>query len=99
MGLVAMKVWMRDFAAGSRARAARSMSLGTVRHRAAMTGPSISVATAFTASKSPGEAAGKPASMMSTFSSPRTCATRNFCPRLMLKPGLCSPSLSVVSKI
>ena len=99
IGLVAMKVWIRAFSAGSIASIVRSMSRGIVRHRPAITGPRISVAIARTASKSPGDAAGKPASMISTFISASTLATRSFCPRLILKPGLCSPSLKVVSNI
>ena len=52
-----------------------------------------------TASKSPGEAMGKPASMMSTPRSTRAWATSSFSARFMLQPGDCSPSRSVVSKI
>src|SRR2546429_371845 len=56
-------------------------------------------ATACTDSKSPREAAGKPASMTSTPSSASARATRSFSGRVMLQPGDCSPSRSVVSKI
>ena len=62
IGLVAIKVWIREFCAGSSASIVRSISRGMVRHNAAMVGPSISEATECTASKSPGDAAGKPAS-------------------------------------
>src|SRR4029077_3619260 len=64
-----------------------------------MIGPSTSRATAATLSKSPREAAGKPASMTSTPSSASARATRSFSGRVMLQPGDCSPSRSVVSKI
>jgi hypothetical protein len=52
-----------------------------------------------TASKSPGEAIGNPASMMSTPSTARAWAISSFSFRFMLAPGDCSPSRSVVSKI
>ena len=52
-----------------------------------------------TASKSPGEAIGKPASMTSTPRSTRAWATSSFSARFMLAPGDCSPSRSVVSKM
>src|SRR5258708_3139246 len=51
------------------------------------------------ASKSPGEAMGKPASMMSTPRSTSAWAISIFSVRFMLAPGGCSPSRSVVSKI
>ena len=60
---------------------------------------STSVAMARTASKSPGEAIGNPASMMSTPSAASARATSSFSARFMLAPGDCSPSRSVVSKI
>ena len=55
--------------------------------------------SARTASKSPGEAMGKPASITSTPRSTRAWATSIFSARFMLAPGDCSPSRSVVSKI
>ena len=64
-----------------------------------MIGPWTSRATAWTDSQSPREAAGNPASMMSTPSSASACATRSFSGCVMLQPGDCSPSRSVVSKI
>ena len=64
-----------------------------------MIGPCTSRATALTLSKSPLEAAGKPASMTSTPSSASARATRSFSGRVMLQPGDCSPSRKVVSKI
>src|ERR1700722_19144692 len=54
---------------------------------------------ASTASKSPGEAMGKPASMTSTPSSYRAWATWRFSARFMLEPVFCSPSRRVVSKM
>ena len=56
-------------------------------------------AMARTASKSPGEAIGKPASMMSTPRSRSARAISSFSARFMLAPGDCSPSRSVVSKM
>ncbi len=55
--------------------------------------------SALTASQSPREAAGKPASMTSTPRSASARATRSFSGCVMLQPGDCSPSRSVVSKI
>ena len=63
VGLVAMKMWMRRFSAGSMASQQRSTSLWAVRDRPQMTGPRTDEAIACTASKSPWLAIGKPASM------------------------------------
>jgi hypothetical protein len=52
-----------------------------------------------TAAKSPSEAIGKPASMMSTPISSRSCAISSFSSWVMVAPGDCSPSRRVVSKI
>tara|TARA_B100001146_G_scaffold210086_1_gene207642 strand:- start:46 stop:300 length:255 start_codon:yes stop_codon:yes gene_type:complete len=62
VGLVAMKVWMRRWAAGSMASQQRSMSLWAVRESPQMVGPSMDEAMAWTASKSPWLAMGNPAS-------------------------------------
>ena len=62
-------------------------------------GPSTSRAIACTASKSPGEAIGKPASMTSTPSRASWCAISSFSVVFSEMPGDCSPSRSVVSKI
>src|SRR2546430_5996947 len=99
MALVARNTWMRCRGAGASASAASSMSSKLQRARAQMIGPCTSRATACTDSKSPREAAGKPASMTSTPSSASARATRSFSGRVMLQPGDCSPSRSVVSKI
>ncbi len=52
-----------------------------------------------TASKSPTEAIGNPASMMSTPIAASARATSSFSAIFMLAPGDCSPSRNVVSKI
>src|SRR3954468_8604389 len=98
MGLVAMKVWMRGRGALSRARAARSMSPGLQRASAATVTPLNSLATLPTASKSPSEAIGKPASSTSTPRSTSCFAIRSFSATVMLQPHDCSPSRRVVSK-
>ena len=64
-----------------------------------MIGPRFWSAISFTELKSPGDAAGKPASIISTFRSVRAREILSFSPSVMLQPGACSPSLSVVSKI
>ena len=63
-----------------------------------MTGPSTSRAMAWTASKSPGDAIGKPASMTSTPSRASWCAISSFSAVFSEIPGDCSPSRRVVSK-
>src|SRR5512138_524272 len=78
---------------------ARSMSSRLQRARPAMIGPCTSFAIRFTDSQSPREAIGNPASMTSTPSSASAFATRSFSGCVMLQPGDCSPSRSVVSKI
>src|SRR5450759_3870108 len=96
---VAMNVWMRGRAAPSRAAAARSMSASTERASAAMTGRRTSRATARTEAKSSSEAIGKPASITSTPRASSFRARRTFSASRIEKPGACSPSRSVVSKI
>ena len=67
-----------------------------------MIGPSLvptSRAIAATASASPREDAGNPASMMSTRSDASCRATASFATVCMEQPGACSPSRSVVSKM
>ena len=63
---VAANTWIRGLAACRTASQARSTSLNAVRERPAMVGPRTDLAIASTASKSPCEATGNPASMMST---------------------------------
>ena len=100
MALVARKTWIRARSpAGFSAAAQASMSPLMQRASPAMRHFLISAATFLTASKSPGDAAGKPASMMSTFSFSSCRATCSFSCRPMLAPGHCSPSRSVVSKM
>src|SRR5688572_16736807 len=99
MSLVARKTWMRALLAPSRALAQRSMSFFTHRARPAITGVRISADTRRTASKSPSDAIAKPASRMSTLSFSSWRAIRSFSSMVMLKPGACSPSRRVVSKM
>mmetsp|Transcript_15708 Transcript_15708/g.23087 ORF Transcript_15708/g.23087 Transcript_15708/m.23087 type:complete len:281 (-) Transcript_15708:152-994(-) len=101
MSEVAMKVWMRGNLAGLTASAQASMSLGRARASPQMMGGSsllpTSCAIFCTALKSPGDAKGNPASITST---PKRCsclATLIFSSSVMVHPGLCSPSLRVVS--
>ena len=61
--------------------------------------PLVSRAIRRTASKSPGDAAGKPASMTSTLRRTSWRATSSFSAAVSPAPGACSPSRSVVSKI
>src|SRR3954464_2316666 len=99
MSDVETKVWMRGRSASRTASHARSTSAGVARARPATTGPWTSRAMAWTASKSPGEAIGKPASMMSTPRRASWWAISSFSVVLSEMPGDCSPSRSVVSKI
>ena len=94
-----MKVWIRGLALGLTASQQRSMSLGRARASPQMVGPSTLSAITFTASKSPSDEIGNPASMISTPISARSCATSIFSAVFILAPGDCSPSRSVVSKI
>jgi hypothetical protein len=57
------------------------------------------LAISLTAWKSPSEAIGNPASMMSTPIASRKSATSSFSSKVMVAPGHCSPSRSVVSKM
>src|SRR3990172_4686072 len=99
MSLVEMNVWMRHRSAPFRASAARSMSPGTTRASAAMTGPRTLDAISRTASNSPSDETGKPASMMSTERRASCSAISTFSGLVSAMPGACSPSRSVVSKI
>ena len=82
----------------STALAACSTSSATARAKDAMMGPSISLAMLVTASKSPGELAAKPASMMSTCIFCNWRAISIFSTPVMPMPADCSPSRRVVSK-
>ena len=94
-----MKVWMRRRSAGCSASAARSMSPLAARARPHTTDFLSSLATSWTAWKSPSEAIGKPASITSTPMASRTSATRSFSATVIEQPGDCSPSRKVVSKM
>ena len=95
-----MKVWMRAECASLRALPCAVDVLlegaGQPAHRRC---PSRLRATACTASKSPGLAIGKPASMTSTRMRSSALAMRTFSSRVIDAPGLCSPSRRVVSKM
>src|ERR1700733_7298270 len=90
---------MRGRRAFRRDSAARSTSIRVHLASAATCTHGNSWLTASTASKSPWEAIGKPASRMSTPSSTSFPAIRSFSGTVMLQPGDCSPSRRVVSKI
>src|ERR1700738_1650661 len=75
------------------------MSSLTARASAVMVAPRISRAIRRHDSKSPGEEIGKPASITSTPSFSSCRAMRSFELASRWKPGDCSPSRSVVSKI
>ncbi len=98
-GEVEMKVWMRPRLAGLIASAARSMSACPARESPHTTARLVRLAISCTASKSPCEAIGKPASMMSTPISSSSSATSSFSSWVMVAPGDCSPSRRVVSKM
>ncbi len=98
-GLVEMKVWMRPRRAGLIASAQRSMSLAVARAKPQTVDWVTISAMRRTASKSPLEAIGKPASMTSTPISSRILASSSFSSSDMEAPGDCSPSRMVVSKM
>ena len=98
-GLVARKVWMRALSARRMEFQAASMSCSRQRASEQMVAPRTVSAMAAIAAASPGEAAAKPASMISTLRASSCFATSIFSFRFMLQPGDCSPSRSVVSKI
>ena len=103
-----MKTWMRGRSASRTASQAASMSAACARARPATiggaTGPSPTGSTTvraivWTASKSPGEVIGKPASITSTPSRASCWAISSFSAVFSEMPGDCSPSRRVVSKI
>ncbi len=98
-GDVDRKVWMRGLRAWRTASPARSMSFCPARARPATVAFLMRLAISDTASKSPVDAIGKPASMMSTPISSSRSATSSFSSSVMEAPGDCSPSRKVVSKI
>src|SRR4051794_30357702 len=94
-----MNVWIRQRSAPFKASAARSMSPVAVRASAAITGPRTPSAISRTASNSPCDEIGKPASRMSTCSRASCSAISTFSAFVSAMPGACSPSRRVVSKI
>src|SRR5215469_16127159 len=96
---VARNTCTRGFAAGSSARNAASTSSCFARASAATRHSLISLATARTASRSPGDAIGNPASITSTPNCSSCRASLSFSSRFIENPGDCSPSRSVVSNI
>ena len=94
-----MKVWIRGRSESRIAFQAASMSGFWARARPQIVGPWTSRAIFSTASKSPGEAIGKPASITSTPSRASCCAISIFSAAFSEMPGDCSPSRRVVSKM
>ena len=94
-----MKVWMRGRFACLTASQQRSISPRLARASPQITAFSARSEIALTAAKSPSEAIGNPASMMSTPISSSMEAISSFSAWVMVAPGLCSPSRRVVSKI
>ena len=90
---------MRLRFAGLIASAQRSMSLSAARESPQITAFLERCAISWTAAKSPSEAIGKPASMMSTPIVSSSSATSSFSSWVMVAPGHCSPSRKVVSKM
>ena len=90
---------MRERFAFLSASPARSISLSSARAKPQTILSFITLATACTDSKSPGLAAGKPASITSTFRRSKALAILTFSSRVIDAPGLCSPSRRVVSNI
>ena len=99
IGEVETKVWMRGLRAWRTASPQRAMSPSMARASPAIVAFSACLAMAETASKSPMEAMGKPASMMSTPMASSRAATASLSSNAMVAPGHCSPSRNVVSKM
>ena len=98
MGELAMKVCTRPEWAPLSASPARRMSFSLARASAQIVLSLIAFAIARTASKSPLDEAGNPASITSAFRRSSCLAMRIFSSRVIDAPGLCSPSRRVVSK-
>src|SRR5471032_1224002 len=96
---VAMKVWMRLRSAGASASAARAMSRSLARDSEQMVDSRTTEAIALMDSKSPCDAAAKPASMTSTRRRSSCLAMWTFSSLVIDAPGDCSPSRKVVSKM
>src|ERR1035437_3749543 len=99
MSLLAMKTWRCGLSATRRASTARCGSPSLQRARPATATPLVSRAMVWTASNSPGELAGNPASITSTLRRTSCRATSIFSATVRPAPGACSPSRSVVSKM
>src|SRR4030066_2360949 len=99
MSEVEIKVWSRGNLAPLTASQARQMFFEFVLARAATSDRLIVLEMVLTASKSPSEEMGKPASMMSTFNFSNCSAILTFSAMFMVAPGDCSPSRKVVSNI
>jgi hypothetical protein len=98
-GEVEINKWMRGRSAGRTASAQRSISFAAARASPATLARFIRLAIAKTASKSPSEVTGKPASIISTPIVSRRPATCSFSSKVIEAPGDCSPSRRVVSKM
>src|SRR5437016_2247194 len=98
ISLVETKTWMRKRSAGPSASAHRSTSASDTRASPAITDPFTCPAMSLTASNSPWEDTGNPASITSTPSRASWSAISTFSARVSAIPGACSPSRSVVSK-
>ena len=98
-GEVERKVWMRRRSAGLIASAQRSMSLNAARDSPQITAFLVRLAISWTAAKSPSDAIGKPASMMSTPIVVEQFGDFELLLVVMVAPGHCSPSRKVVSKM
>lgn len=77
----------------------RSMSPSCARAKPQITECCALFAISLTAAKSPSDAIGNPASMISTPISSKSPAISSFSAWVIVAPGLCSPSRNVVSKI
>src|SRR5512146_338020 len=99
IGELAMNVWMRIERAGFNASPARRTSFSLARASPQTVLSVIARAMSCTASKSPFDEAGKPASITSTRSRSSCRAMRSFSSFVIDAPGLCSPSRNVVSKM
>src|SRR5579863_3927073 len=99
MSEVARNTWITGFSASLTASQQASMSLTAARASPATATPFTWRAISLTAARSPGDAAGKPASIMSTLRRTSFSATWSFSSVVIVAPGDCSPSRKVVSKI
>ena len=97
--LVAINVCMRPLAACLIASPARRTSFSLARASEQTVDCLMILAISEMASKSPGLAAAKPASMTFTPNFSNCLAMRIFSSLVIAAPGLCSPSRKVVSKI